>query len=452
MKTQKTKAARVVLGTVLASCIGGAALLGASPAMAGGADQSPATLSISKTDSETGAPLDGAVFRVTGRAMTGLYWYDAIARFDPATYTFDTAAGLPRPTLDSVVADAIQHHNDGIVGNQAMIDGFLAQVLDPAAVATHEATIAEWQTAVDEATPYNDAVSAAVAERQRLANEILAIQQSGGTPDAALVAAWQAAQDAQTAAIAVAQPYRDAVTALASGASNAQSAITASMDAQRELRKRFPGGYTLWTDTDNGVNAAGLQAGLDSWNATTGAGAIASASQMDCNAEWGVPTAPTVNADGSYSWLVAVCGGVGTLPLGVQPTSIQETVAPEGYVLDDTVYPLAYTGGYNLDFRGTEYQTDARLGFTNVAEDVPPNEPEEPPVTPPVEPPVSPTTPPPTEPPVTPPTPPVVQEKPVETLAYTGSDTSGALVAGGIAAALLAAGGTLFAFRRRTAE
>lgn len=442
MKTQK-KAPRIVLGAVLATCVGGAALLAASPASAAGGAEWNKFIQIAKSSAETGAPLSGAVFRVEvsnpDRFYTGLGG-ESFDEVDPSTWSFASAADHPPLTVAEYIQNGIDRHNAGITGNQAVIDGYLAQVLDPAIVATHEATIAEWQAAVDAAAPYNEASAAANTERQRLAEEILATQAQGGSPSVELVEAHAAAQQAQTDAIAAAAPYNDAVAALAGGAQQARSALDASNAAQAELDTRFPGGYLPWAIDNHGVNTAAFEASQPAWADAEAVKVAAGLAQAACNAEWGVSTEPTLvsgsGAGAVYSYEIATCDGVATLPIGSYAHSITEITAPEGYILDDTRYEVIQTSESGFTFNGGTFDTrGAVLPITNE------------PVTPPVEPPT-----PPVAPPVTPPAPPVTPEKPVaEELAYTGSDANVAGIAG-LAGLLALAGGALTLFRRRMAE
>lgn len=446
MKTL-TKAPRIVLGAVLASCVGGAALLGAAPTFAADGQDSKsanfnAHVSVSKTDAETGAPLSGAVFRVEVRNPSKFYvapggYYDIV---DPSTWTFASAADVPYMTTEEFVAFKVDKHNAALAPYQAEIDALVAQVLDPATIATHEATVAEWQAAVDAAAPFNAASAAANAERQRLADEIIALQNAGEPVPVELAQAHADAQAAQDAALAAAAPYNDAVDALAGGAQVARAALDASTAAQSELNTRFPGGYLPWTLTDNAVDTTAFEASMPAWIAAGDALRAAGLAQAECNARWGVSTAPTDLGGGVYAYDIASCEGVATLPAGSTPVAVTEIVSPEGYVLDGTRYETPMVSEGRFSFDGATFSTrSAVLPIANEAQ---------PPVEPPVEPPVTP--------PVTPPTTPPVVEQPAtpktpETLAYTGSESPVGLVAGALA--LLAAGGAgiTVALRRRRA-
>ena len=440
MQTTTKRTARIG-AVVLASCVGAGALFAASPALAldgldiKGVGYTP-HVSISKTDAETGEKLDGAVFRVEvmnpDRFFTGpLGYYD---RVDPSTWTFASAADIPYTTVEEVIQYEIDRHNAGLAANQTMIDALLAKILPADVVAAHEATVAEWQSAVDAAAPFSEAVSAANAERQRLADEIIALQNAGQPVPIGLAQAHADAQQAQADAIAAAQPYRDAVDALAGGAQQARSALDASAAAQRELNAKFPGGYLPWTVDNHGVNTADFENALLAWIEGDDALRAAGLAQAACNAQWGVSTAPTDLGGGVFAYDIATCDGVATLPIGSYPLAVTEVVAPEGYVLDDTRYETPPTSESTFEFNGERISyRDGVLQITN--------EPVEPLVEPPVEPPVTP----PAEPPVeTPPAPPETPEK----LAVTGG--SGAPI-GILAAAggLLAAGAGALALRNR---
>lgn len=443
----KPKAGRRFGVAVLASCIGAGTILAAAPsafALDGQDTKSAnfnANVSISKTDAETGAPLSGAVFRVEVRNPSKFYvapfgFYDLV---DPSTWTFGSAADVPYMTTDEFVQYKVDRHNAALTPYQSEIDALVAQVLDASTIAAHEATVAEWQAAVDAAAPFNAASAAANAERQRLADEIIALQDAGQPVPVELAQAHADAQAAQDAALAAAAPYNDAVDALAGGAQVARAALDASTAAQSELNTRFPTGYTAWTLTDNAVDTAAFEASMPAWIAEGDALRAAGLAQAECNAQWGVSTAPTDLGGGVYQYDIATCDGVATLPIGSTPVAITEIAAPEGYVLDGTRYETPRVSEVGFIFNGGEFTTrDGVLPVTNQAE---------PPVDPPVDPPVEP----PVEPPVTPEEPKTPEQPKAEELAYTGSDTNvGALA--GIAGLLALAGGALFAFRRRTAS
>lgn len=443
MQTNKTRTARIG-AVVLASCVGAGALFAASPAMAldgwdgKGTGYNP-LISVSKTDSETGAPLSGTIFTVETKNPSA--WYTApgsyFDRVDPAAWSFDSAAAIPDTTVEEFVDFYIAAHNTGLAENQGIIDSLLAQILPADEIAVHEATVAEYEAARAAHEPFAEASRVVNAERQRLADEIIALQNANQPVPIELAQAHADAQQALADAIAAGQPTYAVVASLQAGANAARAALDASESAQRELNMKFPGGYLPWTPDNHGVDTTDFEAKMPAWIESQNAIRAAGVAQAACNAEWGVPTAPTlVSGEGVtaiYSYEVATCDGVGYLPPGTTPVSVTETRASEGYILDGTRHETPATSAYTFDFNGVELPF--RDGVMQIE-----NDPVEPPVDPPIEPPV--------EPPVTPP---VAPPAPQETLATTGSDASNAPAIAGIAALLAAAGGAVHLFRRRSA-
>lgn len=433
-RKRTTRLAAAGLATAVAFT-GAAFGIAASPASAAGGSEWNKFIQIAKSSAETGAPLSGAVFRVEVSNPDRFYTSPGGQSFDevdPASWSFASAADHPPLTVDGFIQNGIDSHNAAIAQNQAVIDGFLADVLDPATVAAHEATLAEHQATVDAHAPFAEAIATANAERQRLADEITALQDAGEPVPQELADAHAAAQQAQADAIAAGQPTADALAATQAATQAANVALDASNAAQAELNTRFPGGYLPWTTDNHGVNTTAFEASQPAWAAAEQVKVDAGLAQAECNAQWGVSVEPTLvsgsGASAIYSYDIATCNGVATLPIGSYAHAITEIAAPEGYMLAGLRYEVVQTSEAGFTFNGGTFDTrGAVLPITN--DKVPP-----------------------VEPPVTPPTtPPVTPEKPVEQLAMTGGDSTAAWSIGGIAAVLLAAGSALSIFRRHTA-
>lgn len=450
----KPKAGRRFGVAVLASCIGAGTILAAAPsafALDGwdmkSVPQNP-SVSISKTDAETGAPLSGAVFEVTVRNPHSLFIgiggaYDLV---DPATYSFTTASEHAKLTWEEYRDREIERHNATIAADLPRYNALIAQrdAIDPVAA---QAAIDAYNEAVAEAAPYQAAYDAARAAADAHAAEMTELEALGAsrTPEqtarlAVLMGEWAGVQAARDDALAAYQPFGQAVSDLSAANAQGINDLAALPGILAELAA-FPD-MTVWTADENGVDQADFEARSAAWHAVNDTRVAASTAQAACNETWGVPTTP-IRVEGlTQTYLIATCEGVGSLPVGSIPEgNIVEVTAPDGYVLDGTVFTAQRYSEATFRFRDANVSVfGGVMSFTNVAE---------PPVEPPVEPeepetPVKPEEPKTPEKPETPKTP--------ETLAYTGSDANGALAAGGIAAALLAAGGALFAFRRRTAS
>lgn len=347
----------------------------ATPTASGGAEWNK-YVALSKSDAATGAPLDGAVFRVEV-TNPSQFWTSPNGRHfdvvDPSTWTFTSAAEHPPMTVDEYVQFEIDQHNAGITANQAAIDALLTQVLDPATVAAQEATLAEHQAALDAAAPDAEAIATANAERQRLADEILTIQAEGGSPSVELVEAHAAAQQAQADAIAAGQPTADALATTQAATQAANVALDAHHAAMAELGTRFPGGYLPWAIEDHGVNTAAFEASQPAWADAEAVKTAAGLAQAACNAEWGVSTEPTLvsgsGASAIYSYDISTCDGAATLLIGSYAHAITEVTAPEGYVLGGSCYEVVQTSGSNFTFNGGTFDTrGATLPIVNSAQ------------------------------------------------------------------------------------
>lgn len=453
VSTPKTKRnpARLTAAVVLASCVGGAAILAASPAVAldgfdGGKTYSfnPST-GIFKTDTE-GSALDGAIFEITVAtdSVIRVGAFGAFDRIDPATWAFDSVNAHPDMTWDEYVAWQINEHNVEIEENRPAYDVLIAQrdAIDPIAA---QAAIDAYDAAVAEAAPFKDAYDAAAAAATAHADEMAMLEALGADRTqeqtdrlAVLMGTWGDVQAARDDALAVYQPYGQAVSDLS--AANAQGIEDLTALPEIEATIATFGDMTPWTTDSHGVDQGAFDTAMAAWKAQNNPKVARSLAQAACNTLYGLPLAPVGSTPGEfggteYTYLVASCDGAASAPIGSVIRSLTEIQAPEGFVLDGTTYVVRQTGETTLSW-GDETLSirDASLHVTNERIEEQPVEPEEPPVTP-------------EEPPVTP-----EQPKPeTPTLAQTGADGSSAVALGGIAA-LLAATGAALAFRRRTAE
>ena len=446
----------------------------------------PSQISLSKTDAATGAPLDGAVFEVPimrpGSTYVGIGWDEGTtdmrgvasigARTSDPWSTWNLAPiTVSDPDEDAWVAEQVRRANLAADARDAARAEALAPFADFDANAARGA-VAAWNAfrAAHNLDALESDASAKDSERQRLADEIIALQNAGQPVPAELVAEHATAREAAEAA---AQAVADALaqtdasgqtgTALREAATSAAQRLAAYEAAVANVDATLPVIARITADdVDRSAFRNTSAAFLESYNAQISNWLA----QETCNEKYGVPTTPidTVN-DAGITWdmfRVATCDGVAYLPVGaIRAQSITEVGAPEGYVLDSTVHEIALKGEGRFGFDGTEVkvtsdgQTQAvRFNLTN--ERAP--EPEVPPVTPTPTPPAPEVpTPTPSAPTPTPtasatPTPtPSASAKPSGTLAYTGGSAEPAIWAGVIGGIAALAGGALLLARRKRA-
>lgn len=473
---KKKLIAAAAAGVVLASC----GALAAAPAFAWTDNVQthkglvlPSQISLSKTDAATGAPLDGAVFEVPimrpGSTYVGIGWDEGTtdmrgvasigARTSDPWSTWNLAPiTVSDPDEDAWVAEQVRRANLAADARDAARAEALAPFADFDANAARGA-VAAWNAfrAAHNLDALESDASAKDSERQRLADEIIALQDAGQPVPAELVAEHATAREAAEAA---AQAVADALaqtdasgqtgTALREAAASAAQRLAAYEAAVANVDATLPVIARITADdvdrtayrTTSAAFLASANAQISNWLA-----------QETCNERYGVPTTPVASDATWDTFRVATCDGVAYLPVGaIRAESITEVEAPEGYIRDSTVHEIALKGEGRFGFDGetvrvtSDGQTQA-VRFNLANERAP--KPEVPPVTP------TPTPPAPVEPSPTPsapaPTPtPSASAKPM-TLAYTGGSAEPAIWAGVIGGIAALAGGALLLARRKRA-
>ncbi|MBG9887338.1 hypothetical protein ABE10_12620 [Bacillus toyonensis] len=462
--TQRIFAGSLLLATCLTAVGAGSAF--AWDGQENGAKTVPQNVqtTLVKTASDTGESLDGAVFEVTAtpwvsRAYVGIGWnepgstdpivYRTYVDFDPSTWGLRSLDPFTPETYDPTEAEWIAEWVARVNATADERDAERAELLAPVANFDPEAAaaaIAAWDAF--RAENDIDALRADNDEKQSiyrdLSEQVQAYLDRDEQPPAELAVEHATARDAAFAAAeAVEAAMGEEGADLEAAATSATQAQTQYDALLAEADERFPVIDRISADevdpTPFRDAAAILYPALNEQIEN----ALA---QAECNESYGLPTTPVRVEDGAPVYHLATCDGVAYLPIQMVPTSVQEITAPEGFVLDETVYSLtpvregAYSwkdGEVAINFGGGA--SSLTLPFANEREEEPP--------TPPTDPPTPPVTPP-TEPPAPPVTPPSTPDLP-ETLAMTGSDS--VPITWGVvgAAALLAAGAGAIAFGRR---
>lgn len=455
---KRTSKARVFAAVTLATCLGaGGAALGAAPAFAGG--NGPwygGTATILKVDGTTQTPLAGATLTVCSPESTIEEQFDftgADLQTQRDRYQ-EVADGASFESYQARLAENIPYYAEQVAAAEAAM-------LDAGTLASHQQAIADYDAAASAASAALVASDAAHAEWQAGVAEILALQNAGNPVPVELAeqeAALQVASTDANAATAAANATRDALQ----GARDAAiTAIAAHNSAQMN--------YNIYKPLADAAQAAYDNA-ASTWDSARYDNFTELARQMQVMIDVHGNITPVV-VDGEVCY-TATTDETGTLYIPISLDgygySIEEVVAPAGYErVEGKVVVTVESGTVNTgdgSIEVTYSQTSDNVAVTpngdatfgggshlsggsNLGSTL-----SNTPVTPPVDPPVDPPVEPPVEPPVTPPTTPETPKTPEAELAYTGSDAAATWTIGGIAAALLAAGGALFAFRRRTAS
>lgn len=443
--TPKTKRnpARLTAAVVLASCVGaGAAAFGAAPAFADApVPQYGAVIGVQKVDGATSAPLAGATLTVCAPVST--------ADVDRTNGDLATQRDRYQAIADETSFEVYQEGLYELIEYYAeRLAHYEATLLDDATLQNWNDLLAAHYDATIAAQPYNDAIASANTERQRLADEILVLQEAGEPVPVELATEHAAAQQAQTDAIAAAQPYNDAVQVAHDTALGATEAISSHNEAALNLELTRVSAEGAQTAYENAAST---------WDSSRHDTFTEMAERMQRMIDEQGNLSPFVVDDMNCFTMTTGADGTIFVPISTEGGyyTVTEVVAPEGYKLfEGTVTVTIERGGSYEDGKFTHSYSqssddgtltpgdDVTLGGTGetggVALDATfSNEKisEEPPT--PVEPPVEP------EVPVTP------EEPKPETLATTGSDAPIALA--GVAGLIAAAGGALTLFRRRTA-
>lgn len=441
-RKSKSKSASRVAAITLASCLGGAAILAASPAFAGGAGVFSGNLaSINKTD-PSGAPLAGAALELCtspydsegdvdgtgGGTLAGwqaVFQKQATATAQPAAI----AAAQEKVDVTQAKVDAAQAEFDAVAGD----------LLTDAQRDAAQAAIDAYAPLKVEQDRLNSVADAAHATWQATVREVLALREAGQPIPFELATRELAEQTVAQTASETASAYRDATLAEADAARAGTNAL-AQDAAAKAAQTKLTDAQSVLVSAQNALAYASGDGFDGSLSAMWQDRADRVGAQIAANSAAGVAVVRTVDTDTLVCWQ-GISGADGTISLPLESpfnVTVEEIAAPAGFEkIDGRIAPGtgAFTkGGMTL---GGGADGGNIENYSLVNQPTPPVEPPvEPPVTPPVEPPT-----PPVAPPVQPPAQP-------ETIAYTGGSVDGVAL-GGIAALLAGAGAAITTIARR---